>query len=126
PSVLVALQQAAMDPTRNYGSLLGAAATGTDLNRLRNELLAAVTNPPAGLGATVRAELFNAHQAAQDVARFPWSAVFVVACIRGVAIDLGLESDAAGTHTGRDALLAATSRHATYVLEAHRRRFGPT
>jgi hypothetical protein len=59
---------------------------------------------------------------APKVTRAFWSAVFVVSCIRGTAIQLGLEAMSGSTHVGRDELFTATRRHADYVLNAFNRR----
>jgi hypothetical protein len=51
-----------------------------------------------------------------------WSAVWVTSCVRGAAIQLGIEAMSAGRHVGANMLLLPTTRHSEYTLEAHRRR----
>src|SRR5262249_55580448 len=53
-----------------------------------------------------------------------WSAVFVVSCIRSVAIDLGLEGESSEGHVGRNVLLKAHEGHRVYVREAYERKNG--
>ena len=48
--------------------------------------------------------------------------MFVCNSVRSAAIANGLEVDAAGAHTGIDALLRGTFRHTEYVVEAFERR----
>lgn len=131
PSTLTAAQANAIDPARNYGRLLDprnpappAAALTADVTRVRGELLAGAPNAhvPANLNDLVEVSLRHARESAIDHGdHTAWSGVFVVSCVRGAAIDLGLEEDAA-SHTGVNVLLLASFRHSEYVLEAFERR----
>jgi subtilisin family serine protease len=77
----------------------------------------------ARLAGRVESRLEEACKSFHDE-RTPWSAVFVVACTRKVAIDRGMERVTAAGHDGRDALLRATlaGRHLDYVAAAYARR----
>ncbi|MGH2616600.1 MAG: hypothetical protein ACRDJC_15280, partial [Thermomicrobiales bacterium] len=79
---------------------------------------------PSNLHAIVDEALREAHQSGQGNEDFPWSAVFVVFCVRVAAIELGLERVSGGAHVGRDELLKATVGHRFYVQEAYNQRFG--
>jgi hypothetical protein len=70
---------------------------------------------------SVEAALQLAHQSRADIE--PWSAVFVVSCVRAAAIDVGLEKiDSRGDHRGIDGLLKASQRHSDYIVEARERK----
>ncbi len=135
PTTLPALQANALLPTTNYGNLLGpvpgttSAQVNAAIAAARTSLLTGApdTGAPANLNSLIDQSLRSARESRLD-AQFtgPWSAVFVIACVRGAAIDLGLEGlTADGRHTGIDELLAATSAHSVYTLAAYRHRFGP-
>lgn len=132
PTTLPALQANTISATINYGQLLNAGASNAtvaaEAARVTGDLLVGVPDAgtPANLSALIEDALRNARiSRADDPSRAFWSAVFVSSCIRGTAIRLGLEDMSGNTHVGRDELFRATRRHADYVLEAHRRRFGP-
>ncbi len=129
PTTLQVLQANARSYS-NYGPLLNAT-TSTQVNtaiaRVRADLLVGAPDAgnPANLHSLVDEALRGARLSYLDANGGAWSAVFVVACIRGTAIQLGLESMIAGNHSGRDELLTCTSAHRVYVLEAYQRHFGP-
>jgi hypothetical protein len=134
PTTLTAAQTMAINGGINFGQLLNAGATNTvvaaEAARVRADLLAGapVIGIPGNLNALVEQAIIRARQSGRitpAASRTAWSAVFVVACIRQVAIDLGLETDVGGTHEGRDELLLGNEGHRIYVLDAFRRRFGP-
>jgi hypothetical protein len=138
PSTLTAAQARAIQAIGlpgggvNYGQLLtngpvSNANLAAAKRQARIDLLAgAPVGAPANLEAIVEEALGWARDSKlDDEDRGPWSAVFVVACVRQVAIRLGLEGEAANVHVGQDELLLAHQRHRDYVVEAHRRRFGP-
>lgn len=130
PSTLTAAQVRAIGGGINYGQLLNAGAAdavvAAEAARVRADLLADApgVGTPANLNALVEQALISARQSAAD--RTAWSAVFVVGCIRRAAIGLALEAEIGGTHVGRDELLLGHEGHRVYVLEAFRRRFGPS
>lgn len=129
PSTLTAAQARAISGAINYGQLLNAAATNAVVNaeaaRVRGDLLAGAPGlgTPANLNDLVEEALRKARGSRLDVEA--WSAVFVVASVRGTAIQLGLEAESGGAQVGRDELLLAHEGHRFYVAEAYRRRFGP-
>jgi hypothetical protein len=133
PDTLALLEQAATDAARNYGQILAAAPSAANLNadldRVRNELLAAVPAPvvPANLGALVRDALSTARLSRRDDANHAfWSAVTVSACVRRAAIAARIERVEQGAHQGARALLRPAMSHLAFTQEAYRRRFGPT
>ncbi|RDV24599.1 DUF2272 domain-containing protein [Alteromonas aestuariivivens] len=129
PDALKALYANATDPATVYGNLTSATATTAQLNtaiaNARATLLTGVptTHTPANLSAIID----NALREAWDysVNTTAWSAAFISYCVRNAAIELGIEAMSGSTHVGSDELLIPTGRHATYVLGAYRRRFGP-
>ena len=132
PSTLTAAQANAVSLGANYGQLLDLGAVSTAAvnaakQTARADLLAgAPSAAPANLDTLVETSLEMARFSRRDeLPHGPWSAVFVVDCVRLVAIQLGLEAENANGHVGQDELLLAAQRHADYVVEAHRRRFGP-
>jgi hypothetical protein len=131
PTTLSMLQTNAVSAGINYGQLLNAGASNAAINaaiaRARTDLLVGV--PPAATSAALNSLIDRALRGARfsrldDPTNGPWSAVFVVSCIRHVAMQLGLEAVISGNHVGRDELLAAAQAHRAYVLEAYQRRFG--
>jgi hypothetical protein len=129
PTTLQMLQVNAVNPATNYGQLLNNNASNatinTELARVTAELLVAVADAghPANLNSLIADALRNARISRVDhPTRAFWSSVFVSSCIRGTAIQLGLEAMSDGTHVGRDGLFRPTRRHAEYVLEAFNRR----
>lgn len=132
PTTLAAIQQRAVDPAINYGRLLNNLVPGpvlrAELRRVTRDLLRGVPDAtrPANLARLVEGALTSTRFTRRgDLNRGPWSAVFVIACIREAATQLGIEAYAGGVYTGQDALLRATSAHRIYTLEAYNRRFGP-
>jgi hypothetical protein len=124
PDHLTALQAAALG-TINYTPLLSAtnAVTG-----VRDALITAASVPNNATMRTHVAEaLRQARQANKDAGIFrSWSAVFVVSCLRGAAIALGLEAviGSPRRHIGKNELLLAAIRHSEYAREARIRRAG--
>ena len=122
PDHLTALQTAALG-TINYAPFLppGNAVTG-----VRDALITAASVPnTAMMKSRVAEELRHAREANQNTGIFAsWSAVFVVSCIRGAAIALGLEAviGSPRRHIGKNELLLATIRHSQYAREARIRR----
>lgn len=132
PTTLTAAQAVAISAGINYGQLLNNAATPAVINaeaaRVRADLLAGApdTGGPANLNALVEQAIRGAVMSHRDdPIAGPWSAVFVVSCVRRTAIQLGVEGMSGGQHVGRDGLLLAASAHRVYVREAFLRRFGP-
>ena len=129
PSTLPFVQAKAFDFTMNYGHLLDPLASDADVETwvalARDAHLAGAPGGghPVDLPALVAAALRGAHWSITGAA--PWSAVFVVACVRGAAIALGLERDRDGRHLGHDALLVPHEGHRVYVRAAHEHRLGP-
>jgi hypothetical protein len=127
PSVLTFAQAKAIDSSTDYGELLNELASeatiGAEMARVREILLGA--GDSADVNALVEAALWDARHSRLNIDGYAWSAVFVVSCIRGVAIELGLEKELGGLHVGRDELLLADDAHHGYVVEAFKRRFGP-
>ena len=113
PAHLTALQTAAVG-TINYAPLLGA---GNNAAGVRAALITAAAVPDtAAMRTRVTTGLTRARQANKDSGAFKsWSAVFVVGCVRGAGITLGLEG-------GKHELLLATFRHSEYTREARIRR----
>jgi hypothetical protein len=128
PSILTHAQTKAIDPSIDYGSLLNEIVSDADVNSVLTFLLdgaPGVGSPPDPLLRTVVEDaLREANRSGQGDENFPWSGVFVVSCIRGTAIKLGLETISGGAHVGRDVLLLATEGHRFYVQESYKRRFG--
>jgi hypothetical protein len=128
PAHLTALQGAALG-TINYTPLLSAANT---VAGVRTALITAAAVPnTATIRTRVTTALTRARQANKDTGIFKsWSAVFIVGCVRGAAITLGLE-EISGTGAGRspmggNELLLATFRHSEYTREARIRRANRT
>lgn len=123
------VQTRALNPAIDYGVLLSThlqPTTDTKAGSVAASLLAgapAVGTPPsaADRAALVKDALLNTFRTREDVAApRQWSAAFVVACIRGVAIALGLETESSPNHG--NVLLKAHEGHRMYVKEAYRRR----
>ena len=131
PDHLTALQAAAVG-TINYAPLLSATggAVAAQVTTFRARLITAAGVPDtAALRSSVATALTSARQANKDSGPFSsWSAVFVVACVRGAAIALGLEAiiPPGRVLIGQDELLKATIRHSEYTTEARRRRAART
>lgn len=138
PSVLLPVQDNATASSVTAPALYGQVLTLGDLPDNDSNLVAAAQAAraqiltgipvitPANLAALVEDSIIRSHDGRWDDDNFgPWSAVFIVHCVRQAAITLNLEGERAGTHFGQDQLLLATQRHRDYVVEAHRRRFGP-
>jgi hypothetical protein len=133
PSTLPVVQaRAAAQSPATFGRLLGATPTTGELASAaaaaRHALLTGVpdVDAPSDLAALVERSLRSARQSRIDAEDDgPWSAVFVVSCVRGVGIKLGLEGLTNGQHIGRETLLANTDEHREYTLAAYRARFGP-
>jgi hypothetical protein len=131
PSTLTALQARAIDADNpvDYGALaldqhVNAATLQAARQHATAQLLAALPNaPPAGLDGTVTTALNRARESLRNEGDYrEWSAVFVVACVRRVAIRLGIEGeDANGVQVGRDRLLLGSQRHRDFLVEAHAR-----
>lgn len=142
PDVLTVLQQNATQITYDaefFNSPRNAARFRTALQNARDGLLAGAPGTAAS-----RRTLHQPIQSRLDVAcrsfhdeQTPWSAAFVMACVRKVAIDRGLEHVTNGRHQGKDVLLKVTreGRHLDYVRAALARTsttgltyraFGPT
>ena len=117
PDHLTALQTAALGAI-NYAPLLGASNT---VAGVRAALITAAAVPnTATMQSRVATALANARQANKDNGAFKsWSAIFVVGCVRGAAIGLGLEAN-------KNELLLATIRHSEYTREARIRRAAGT
>jgi hypothetical protein len=103
--------------------------TQTDRRKIRKEILAKANailvkagSPDAqDIDDLIETELQLAHQSRADIE--PWSAVFVVSCVRAAGIGRKLEAiDSSGAHRGRNGLLKASRRHSDYVVEARERR----
>jgi hypothetical protein len=132
PDTLIALQAAAL--AASYNALLAAGATAPAIDaeaiRLAGVLIAgAPGDTDAGLRDIVADEIRHARQAHANQGIYKsWSAAFVVACVRGVAIAQGLEAviGADRRHVGRHELLQASLKHAVYTAEARRRRAAAT
>lgn len=128
PPTLLELQAAAIAPTTSYGALpttSSASTVNSEVTRVSAVLMAAVTDPrvPANLATLVSDALRHARDAHRDSgAHSAWSAVFVCACVRSVAIALELEAMVRGSQVGRDVLLRATGRHWEYAATAYQRR----
>jgi len=127
PLTVTHAQTQALASTTNYGALLDANPTEAQVNAAadaaRQALLAGApgsANPP-NLDDLVEEALRNARGSRRDA--IPWSAVFVSACVRRAAVQLGLEAEVAGRIVGRDGLLRYHDAHRVYVREAYRRRF---
>ncbi len=123
------LQTKALDPAIDYGVLLGThvqPTTDTKAGTVAANLLAGgppVGTPPSATerAALVKEALLNTFRTREDVAApRQWSAAFVVSCIRGVAIALGLEVESSPDHG--NILLKAHEGHRMYVKEAYKRR----
>ena len=96
-----------------------AAALNTTLLKKVVDQLLAVPRPagvPAIKRSFVNAAVEQAHQSRWEIAA--WSAAFVTACVRGVAIAQKLEAMDGGFHRGPNVLLVATGRHTEYVIAA--------
>lgn len=128
PDVLPTLQARATAityPPEFFTPRPGGGPIRAALVTARQDLLS--TLPAASVGASLRAavesRLVQAFRSFHDD-ETPWSAAFVLACIRKVAIDQGLEWMDGTTHRGRDALLLVTTngRHLDYIREAYARR----
>jgi hypothetical protein len=122
-------QTKALDPAIDYGVLLQRQlkpTTDTKAGTVAADLLAG--GPPVGIppnamerAALVKEALLNTFRTREDVAApRQWSAAFVVSCIRGVAIALGLEEESSPGHG--NILLKAHEGHRFYVKEAYKRR----
>jgi len=122
PDHLTALQAAALG-TINYTPLLSAnTVTG-----VRDALITAAAVPnTTTMKSHVAEGLRHAREANQNTGTTfaSWSAVFVVSCVRGAAIALGLEAviGSPRRHIGKNELLLATIRHSQYAREARIRR----
>lgn len=120
PDALTAIQARAN--ATSFSTLLGATggAAATELARLKTALAGGT-----GLESEIGTAIAHAREAFNDSGSFSaWSAVFVSSVVRGAAITLGLEAalPPSRTHVGADQLLKAAVSHATYTLEARRRR----
>jgi hypothetical protein len=130
PSTLTSAQANASDLSI-YGSIPPKGALDHDVatwvDAVRIQLLAGA--PGGGDFSTLQACVDKALRGARyshlGKEAGAWSAVFVVSCVRQVAIALGLESDSSGSHDGRDGLLVADVGHRYYVLEAYNRSIVP-
>ena len=130
PATLSALWEKVLAPTTNYGNLLvdgtSDAGLAAEAASVRAVLVDGVVDAdtPANLNTLVESALISANASRRDLENTgPWSAVFVTACVRGMAIRLELEAVAGGQHVGRDQYLLATPSHREYVLKAHQNRF---
>jgi hypothetical protein len=94
----------------------------TDKQKTRQAILAnAKTKDTQNIDMLVEEALQLAHQSRADID--PWSAVFVVSCVRAAAIGLKLETmDSSGAHMGVNGLLNASQRHAEYIVEARKNK----
>ena len=123
PSTLRHAQAQATGGAINYGTFL-TAATPASINgaaaAIRGQLLAGAPNAgaPADLNDRIEDKLREARESRSARA---WSSAFVSHCVRRAAIDLGLETDAGGTHQGGDVLLRSSSGHRFYLHAAHQR-----
>jgi hypothetical protein len=100
-----------------------AAALDTTLLKKVVDQLLAVPRPagvPAIKRSFVNAAVEQAHKSRGEIAA--WSAAFVTACVRGVAIAQKLEAMDGGDHKGQNVLLVATGRHSEYVIAARDQR----
>ena len=134
PTTLTAAQAAAISGGVNYDALWNIGSTDAQVNtaisQVRTALLTGAPNPgsPPNLNALVDQALRRTRFSTfpdNIASSFAWSAVFICACVRRMAIQLGIEDEVSGNHVGRDELLLAADGHAAYVVEAYRRRFGP-
>jgi hypothetical protein len=127
PTTLTFIQARAIAPSFAWGPLLSAGASNAEIAAARGALLVGAPDvgSPLDLTTLVQDALRGAYESGQGNPDFPWSSVFVVSCVRGAAIELGLEAISGGSHVGRDELLLATEGHRFYVQEAYKRRFGP-
>ena len=128
PDHVTAIQTAAHTAT-GYGGLLTAtnvAAIATAVRNTRRALLTSATLPDVDpVARNLRTAITQARQGNKDAGIFKsWSAVFVVACVRGAAIAQGLEAviSPGRRHIGRNELLLAAIRHSEYTVEARQRR----
>lgn len=127
PDALTAIQTTARGAV-TYDPLLDAATTaaaGPAAAALATTLIAGAPAAPAdGLAGVTRTALLRAREAFLDAGAFrAWSAVFVVACVRGAGISLGLEAVIAPgrRHVDPDVLLQAAVSHADYTMAARAR-----
>jgi hypothetical protein len=143
PDTSRSMHAAALGPI-NYGPLLAVGASAatitTEAATIRGLLLTGAPGAAAaGLPGVVENAIKQARQAHDNVgASRAWSAVFVCACVRAAAMDVGLEAviPPGRQHIGRDELLLAAPTHVAYTIEARARRaagrrgtywaFGPT
>jgi hypothetical protein len=129
PNHLAALQAKAIDGTVNYGLLRNAGTSDADVNtevtRVRTDLMTAAAGAPAVVRSRVESSVRNARDSGvimPEKSRTAWSAIFVSATVRKVAVDLGIEAMAAGVQEGRNGLLLYHDAHRVYVADAFRRR----
>jgi hypothetical protein len=123
PDTLLAIQFAAVG-TINYAPLLAATtanAAATAAAALAPALTARAPAEP-GLGAIAQRIALQARDARRD--SLPWSAAFVVVCVRGAGMTLGLETIVGvdRRHVVPAPLLLPSFRHADYTREARQRR----
>jgi hypothetical protein len=123
PDTLTAAQSIAIGGTVKYEALLDQDAQDVSgaVTSARKALLTGAPRQadPDNLNALVEQALHDARGSRFD--NVAWSAVFVCACIRAAAIQLGLEAVVQGQYVGRDLLLLAHEAHWGYVLKAYQR-----
>ncbi|HEX9939958.1 MAG TPA: S8 family serine peptidase, partial [Longimicrobium sp.] len=124
PDTLPAVQKRALAigyPAAFFTARPGSGPPKAALQRARQDLLTGVAGAAChtALHRIVEGRLTEAFKAFHDD-KVPWSAAFIMACARAVAIDKGLESVATGVPAGGDALLRITSRarHLDYIAKA--------
>ena len=124
PATLTALQTNAIGGAINYGQLLNnnPANLNAELARVTTDLQAGVpvAGVPGNINGLITDALTNARDSRQNLTA--WSAVFVSSCVRGAAIQQGLEGMTGSTLVGRDEILRVSRRHADYVVAAYQRR----
>ncbi len=126
PARLMIARYLAVGPTVNYTTLLNLplgennTIINSEVMPIRRILLPNLPgiNVP-NLNNSVESALKSARRSFWDDEA--WSAVFIISCIRGACIQLGLEYDTGGNHIGQNLLLLANSAHRFYVLEAYNR-----
>jgi subtilisin family serine protease len=130
PDLLPVIQQRATAiawPAYFFTARRGGGPPRAALVQARTELLSTLpaASVGAGLRSAVEGRLTVAFRSFHDD-ETPWSAAFVLACVRKAAIDQGLERMDGTTPRGTDTLLRITpnGRHLDYIREAYARGGG--
>ncbi len=129
PETLLGLSVNAIDPTIAYGHLTSVAATTSQVNAAVTAAGAAllVGVPVGDATANLNTIIENSLREAREyrLNNTAWSAAFICHCVRKAAIGLSIEAMSGSSHVGSNELLIPTGRHATYVIGAYNRRYGP-